>query len=123
MTMKIKNHKDLRIWQKGMAITDLIYTITDKFPKTELFSLTDQMRRASISIPSNIAEGFSRKSKKEYLHFLNIALGSCSELETQIILSYKRGYLEKDVFDILSDKVDHEMRMLSSLMAKINRSS
>ena len=66
---------------------------------------------------------FSRKSKKEYLHFLNIALGSCSELETQIILSYKRGYLEKDVFDILSDKVDHEMRMLSSLMAKINRSS
>lgn len=114
--MKIRNYKDLRIWQKGMEITDLIYKITDKFPKNELFSLTDQMRRAAISIPSNIAEGFPRHSKKEYKHFLSIALGSCTELETQIVIAKGRDYIIKDDLSNIEELIDHERRMIINLL-------
>ena len=82
MEEKIKSFKDLRIWQKGMEIITDIYTLTKKFPKEELFSLTSQLRRSAISIPSNIAEGFKRFHNKEYKQFLFITLGSCAELET-----------------------------------------
>jgi len=82
MEEKIKSFKDLRIWQKGMEIVTDIYTLTKKFPKEELFSLTSQLRRSAISIPSNIAEGFKRFHNKEYKQFLFITLGSCAELET-----------------------------------------
>lgn len=106
MTMKIRNHKDLRIWQTGIQISDLIYNITGKFPKNEQFSLTDQMRRAAISIPSNIAEGFPRKSKKEYGRFLSIALGSCTELETQIVIAKNRDYISKDDLPNIEELID-----------------
>ena len=82
MEEKINSFKDLRIWQKGMEIVTDIYTLTKKFPKEELFSLTSQLRRSAISIPSNIAEGFKRFHNKEYKQFLFITLGSCAELET-----------------------------------------
>jgi len=85
--MKIKDYKDLQIWQKGIEIADKIYSVTEGFPKTELYCLISQMRRASISIPSNIAEGFARHHSREYKQFLYISLGSCAELETQLILS------------------------------------
>jgi len=85
--MKIKNYKELKIWQKGIEIAEKVYLITDDFPKSELYGLTSQMRKASVSISSNIAEGFVRQYSKEYKQFLYISLGSCAELETQLILS------------------------------------
>ena len=80
--MGIGGHKDLDIWKKGMEIVNRVYTVTADYPKEEIYGLTAQMRRAAISIPSNIAEGFMRQHNKEYKQFLYVALGSCAELET-----------------------------------------
>ena len=82
----IKSYKDLIVWQKGYQLTKLIYKITSKLPNSEIFALQSQMRRASVSIVSNIAEGSSRKTKKDYCHFLHLSYGSVSELETQLFL-------------------------------------
>ncbi|MBI4682860.1 MAG: four helix bundle protein [Nitrospirae bacterium] len=93
-------HKDLDIWKLGIELVEKIYRITAKFPKEEVFGLTSQLRRAAISIPSNIAEGAARNSRKEFLQFLYIALGSLSEIETQIVISKRLGYLKTtDIFD------------------------
>jgi four helix bundle protein len=83
----MKTHKDLDVWKMSVNLVTDIYKITSKFPKEELYGLTSQIRRSSVSIPSNIAEGAARKSDKEFIQFLHIALGSCMELETQIIIS------------------------------------
>ena len=114
--MKIKNHKDLRIWNTGMEITDLIYKITANFPKSELFCLTSQMRRAAISIPSNIAEGFPRQRKKEYKHFLSIALGSCTELETQLIIAKRRNYVKEEESSSIESIINYECKMILNLL-------
>ena len=82
MSNKIRNHKDLEVWKKSMDLVSNIYKITESFPNKELYGLTNQIRRAAVSIPSNIAEGAARNSKKEFIQFLYIALGSLSELET-----------------------------------------
>ena len=119
MEEKIKSFKDLRIWQKGIDIVTDIYTITKKFPKEELFSLTSQLRRSSISIPSNIAEGFKRFHNKEYKQFLFITLGSCAELETQVIIAKKLKYIDENEEAKLVEKVDHICRMTSSLIKKL----
>lgn len=87
-------HKDLDVWKLGIELVTKIYEITSNFPTTEQFGLTSQMQRAAISIPSNIAEGAARNSEKEYIHFLYISLGSLAELETQLIISNKLGFLE-----------------------------
>ena len=87
------DHKDLDVWKKSMDLVVLIYDLTSKFPSDERFGLTSQMRRAAVSIPSNIAEGAARKSNKEFLQFLSIALGSLSELETQYILSKRLHFI------------------------------
>ena len=84
---KTQSYKDLIVWQKAMKISVLVYTLTDRFPKSEIFSLTNQIRRSAVSIPSNIAEGWGRRGSGEYIQFLKIASGSASELETQLILS------------------------------------
>lgn len=117
--MKVKDYKDLRVWQKGIEITDKIYSITELFPKSELFGLAAQMRRASVSIPSNIAEGFVRHHSKEYRQFLYISLGPCAELDTQLIIANKRNYLAKENLEELAEDVNHESRMLVSLISKI----
>ena len=91
--MAWKNYQELIVWQKAMEAAEEIYHIVKKLPKEELYSLSGQMRRAAISVPSNIAEGQARNSKKEFCHFLSIALGSKSELETQLLLSVRVGYL------------------------------
>jgi len=84
--MKVKDYKDLKVWQKGIDIVDKIYSVTDGFPKDELYGLVGQMRRAAVSIPSNIAEGFVRHHTKEYKQLLYVSLGSCAELDTQLII-------------------------------------
>ena len=90
---KMRSHKDLDAWKKSMDLVDSIYKVTKSFPNEELYSLTNQMRRAVISVPSNIAEGAARGSKNEFVQFLYISLGSLSELETQVIIANRLGYL------------------------------
>jgi four helix bundle protein len=86
------NHKDLDVWKESMALAKLIYCLTNKFPREEIYGLTSQMRRCSVSVPSNIAEGAARNSDKEFIQFLYISLGSLSELETQVTLSEDLGF-------------------------------
>jgi four helix bundle protein len=117
--MKVKDYKDLKIWQKGVEIAEKVYSITDGFPESELYGLTSQMRKASVSIPSNIAEGFVRQYSKEYKQFLYISLGSCAELETQLIISNRRNYLTNNKLQELSEDINHESRMLVSPINKI----
>jgi len=91
---KMINHKDLDIWRLGIELVEEVYKITVDFPKEEIYGLTNPMRRASVSIPSNISEGAARSSKKEFIKFLYVALGSLAELETQVIISEKLGYFK-----------------------------
>ena len=119
MEEKIKSFKDLRIWQKGIEIVSDIYISTKNFPKEELFSLTSQLRRSAISIPSNIAEGFKRFHNKEYKQFLFITLGSCAELETQIIIAKELKYINENEEAKLVEKLDHIGKMISSLIKKL----
>ena len=89
----MKTHKDLDIWQRGIGLVKEIYKVTADFPREELYGLSSQMRKAAVSYPSNIAEGAARLSKKEFIHFLYISLGSLSEVETQVIIAEKLRYL------------------------------
>jgi four helix bundle protein len=89
------DHKDLDVWKKSMDLVETIYKLTQTFPDTEKFGLTSQMRRCAVSIPSNIAEGSARKGDKELIHFLHIALGSLSELETQYLIAVRLAFIEK----------------------------
>ena len=91
----MRTHVDLILYQKSLDFVENIYSISSNFPKSELFVLTFQMRRAAISIPSNIAEGAARKSKKEFIRFLYISLGSISEIETQIQIAIRLGFIEE----------------------------
>ena len=89
-------HKDLEIWKTGIDLVEVIYKITETFPKNEVYGLVSQMRRAAVSIPSNIAEGAARKGKAEYMQFLYIALGSLSEIETQIIIAKRLSFISDE---------------------------
>jgi len=115
----MKNHKDLIVWQKGIELVKMVYSITSSFPKEEQFGLTSQMRRCSVSIPSNIAEGCGRHSEKELMQFLYITLGSASELETQIIISQELNFLEKDKCEQVLSMINEIIRMTSSLIKSI----
>jgi len=88
----VKSHEDLQVWKMAIDFVTDLYKVTNDFPKSELYGLTNQIRRASVSIPSNIAEGSARKSTKEYIQFLYIALGSTAEVETQLLISKNLGY-------------------------------
>jgi len=116
-----KTHKDLLIWQKSMDLSVLVYKITNTFPKEELYGITSQMRRASVSIPSNIAEGYGRFSDKEFVRFLFISLGSASELETQIDLSLRLGFISEDNHNTLNKLVQETLKMLIALIKYKNK--
>ncbi len=120
----IKSYKDLLIWQKGIEITEKVYLITNHFPNEELFSLTNQMKRASVSIPSNIAEGFGRNSTKSYLNFLKISRGSLYELETQLIIAEKLNYIsDSDLFQTIYNLIAEEGKIINSYMNKLELSN
>ncbi len=89
----MKDHKDLDVWNQSMVLAEQVYTLTKEFPSDEKYGLISQMKRAVVSIPSNIAEGAARKGNKEYIQFLYIAMGSLSELETQILLSQRLQFV------------------------------
>ncbi len=117
---KIKRLEDLEIWNKGLSLVEQIYAVTQKFPKEELYGLSSQLRRAAVSIPSNIAESFARFHNKEYKQLLYIALGSCAETKTQIIIASRLGYIEKKKKDILVQEIEQISRMTMGLIKKLN---
>ena len=119
MYRNIKSHKDLIVWEKSIDFVVEIYSLTDSFPKSELYGLTSQMRRSAVSVPSNIAEGSSRKSRKEFIQFLYIASGSASELETQLIIAKKLNYFQNNE---LFDKIIEIRKMLSGLVSSLKNS-
>jgi four helix bundle protein len=108
-------YKELKVWQKSMNITTEIYKVTECLPEKEKFNLTSQIRRSAVSIPSNIAEGAGRNSKKDFSHFLSIALGSSFELETQVILTEKLNYLTKDQIEHLLSQLIEVQSMILGL--------
>ena len=96
------DHKKLDAWKKSIELVEIVYRSTTGFPKEELYGITSQIRRSAVSIPSNIAEGAGRDSTKEYIRFLNISVGSLSELETQLIIANRLGYsVESNLFDLI----------------------
>ena len=113
--MKIQSYKELDVWKKSMDLVEICYKITSEFPKEELYSLTNQIRRAAISIPSNIAEGQSRWSTKEFLRFLSITKGSLSELETQLLLAQRLKYLSEEKLFIITELTNEIEKMISGL--------
>ena len=117
--MKITDYKDLDIWKKGIDIVDMIYDLTEKFPSNEQYGLSSQMKRAAVSIPSNIAEGFSRQHRKEFLQFLSIAIGSSAEVETQLIIAQRRKFAAEKIINPILVEINHEIRMIKSLCKSI----
>ena len=115
----LKNYKELKVWQKAYSRCIEIYKITRTFPKEELYGLTSQMRRAAVSIPSNIAEGYGRKTTPEYLRSLYIAYGSCCELETQILLSGDLGFMKAESLNKLLSDLGEVERMLKALIKAV----
>jgi four helix bundle protein len=119
MNGKIRNFRDLDIWKLGKKLVIDVYQATQSLPKDESYGLMPQMRRATVSIPSNIAEGFNRFHNNEYRQFLYIALGSCAELETQIEIAFELKYLQETAKNELLEILDHETRMLRNLIKKL----
>jgi four helix bundle protein len=114
------NYKNLKIWLEAMDLVTEIYSITSDFPDTEKYGLINQLRRASISIPSNIAEGTSRPSQKEFKHFLHIALGSSFEVTTQIELSFRLNFITEEIRNHLLDIKDLLQRKIQSFLKQLN---
>ena len=116
---ELSNHKDLEVWKQSIDFVTAIYNITKSFPKEEIYGLTSQIRRASVSIPSNIAEGAARKNKTEFRQFLYIALGSLTEVETQLIISLKILLLNERKFEELNSKLVSIRKMLIGLIKSL----
>jgi four helix bundle protein len=113
----MKTHKDLEVWKNIIKLVTSIYSLAKSFPKEEIFGLTNQMRRAAVSISSNIAEGAARNSKKDFIHFLHISRGSLAELETQIIVSQNLLYLSAEEFKDLENEIKIIGGQLSGLIS------
>ena len=122
-TEKIKRFQDLKIWQKGIQLVEQIYNTSKSFPKEEIYGLQSQIRRSAVSIPSNIAEGFARFHNKEYRNFLYIALASCAELTTQIIIATRLKYIEQTRADGIISLIEQISKMTMSLIKKLNTSN
>ena len=117
--MTSRNFRELRVWQLGKKLALDVYRVTEKFPGREQYCLSSQMRRAAISIPSNIAEGFNRIHNKEYRNFLFISFGSCAELETQTEIASELQYFDIEDRDRLLENINHEARMLRNLIKSL----
>ena len=119
----VRTYRDLIVWQKGIDLVTKIYGLTRNYPASEAYGLTSQIRRCSVSIPSNIAEGYGRRSTQEYIRFLQIASGSLFELETQLQISANLDFIGKDQFADLENLTSEIDRMLSALIYSIKDTS
>ena len=122
--MAIKSYRELIVWQKAMDLVEDVYKKTKGFPREELYGLTSQLRRAVVSVPSNIAEGQGRTSTREFLHHLSIAYGSLCEVGTQILIAHRLGFLETrdvEVLDAMSSEVGRLINGLSNKLPKDGR--
>ncbi|MBD3251117.1 four helix bundle protein [Candidatus Uhrbacteria bacterium] len=115
----MKGYQTLLVWQKSFELVEKIYVATNTFPKEERYGLTSQIRRAAISIPSNIAEGYRRKHPKVWKEFTLISYGSASELETQLLLAHKLSYLSDASFQELMELLNHVLRLLNGFLTYI----
>ena len=115
----IQSYRDLTVWQHAMEVVTTVYRLTKKFPEDEKYGLTSQMRRSAVSIPSNIAEGRSRNSRKDFVQFLHVALGSLSELETQLEIAFQISYVEKVEYTELMSGLERTKMMLFRLIASL----
>jgi four helix bundle protein len=112
-----RNYRDLIVWQEGIELAKKVYQLTEKFPRTETYALCDQLRRAAISVPSNIAEGQARKSSGDFNRFLHMALGSLAEVDTQLVLARELGYLADGDCGAIEDRI---LELRKKLYALIN---
>lgn len=115
------SYKELTVWQKGIELVKEIYRLTEKFPKTEQFGLVSQIRRAAVAIPANIAEGYARKHRGEYIQFIRIAYASGAELETEILIAKELGFASADAFDKAEHLLKEIMPMLNKLVASLEK--
>ena len=115
----LKSYRDLLVWQKSMDLVVAVYQVATKLPPSERYGLTAQMQRAAVSIPSNISEGYGRSHRGDYLHHLSVANGSLKEVETQLVLSTRLGFLREAEIEKAMQLADEVGRMLASLMQKL----
>lgn len=121
--IEVKSYKDLLIWQKGIDIAIYLYELVEDFPKEEIYALTSQLKRASISISSNIAEGYGRNSTQSYIHFLCISRGSLFELETQMIIANRLKFIKNEtLFSELMNQITEQSKMINSFINKLESS-
>jgi len=116
---KVRSYRDLRVWQAGMDLAEACYVLTKRFPKDELFGMTSQIRRAASSVPANIAEGYGRDSRGEYIQFLRVSQGSLKELETHVALSSRVGLTAESETRNVLEECDHLGRMLHRLIRSL----
>jgi four helix bundle protein len=114
-----RSFRDLIAWQKAMDLVDEIYSVTKLWPREEMFGLTAQIRRAAISVTSNIAEGQGRSGSREFLHHLSMAHGSLSEVENLLVVAQRQGYLDEPAVNLLFDRVEEARRLLRGLIRKL----
>ena len=119
MMEKIRTHKDLEVWKNSIKLVTQIYKETNKFPKTELYGLTSQIRKSALSIPSNISEGAGRNHTKEFIQFLYISMGSLAELETQLIIASNLNYFSNQVLENLNTSIIEIRSQLSGLIKSL----
>lgn len=117
--MRTKSYKDLIVWQKAIQLVILTYKFTRTLPKSEQYALVSQMRRAAVSIPSNIAEGYARQHRPEYIQFLSVAYASCAELETQLIICQELDYGNKNEISRINELITELLKILSSIIRKL----
>jgi len=117
----IKPHKSLEVWKKAIDLTVDIYKLTETFPRTEVYGLTSQMRRAAVSVASNIAEGAGRQTKREFINYLHMAQGSLSELDTQLVIASRLEYLSLDIYKGIEDRIETISKMLTGLIKSLKR--
>jgi four helix bundle protein len=115
----MRNFRQYEVWAKAVDIADIVYALCDGFPKYELFALGDQLRRAAVSIASNIAEGASRTSTAEFAHYLEVAIGSAFEVETQLLIARRRDYLTEEVYNTTVMELQSLERQLNTFISRI----
>ena len=111
-----KNYRELVVWQEGIKLAKAVYTLTEKFPRQETYALADQIRRAVVSVPSNIAEGQARKAPGDFRRFLHISLGSLAEVDTQLVLAQEFGYLSREDLSLLDEQIQGLRKKLYALI-------